>query len=575
MALFLSRGVSVRARIAFGFLIVLAILAGSNGYTLWLGNGLSRITDRLGYVRVPVTQTAAELSAQVHATQSHLNGFLATGDAQLQRERAGAWERLTQSQSRMDYLAELFTNRSDERQWLRVREILSEFRTGQDKVEAASAGGDRDGAVKLLLAEVVPSVIAILDFLDGPKGPNGVRNGGLSGTERQLMTEDSAAVIDVAGFLVTIQWYLLVAGVLVATLVALGTGLSISRPLSAMTMAMQRLADGDLDVEIPAIRRRDEIGRMAATVQVFKDNALRVRALQSEQEEQERRNQAEKHAAMERVAKEFEARIKGVVDSVSTSSSELQATAQAMTRTADDTSGRAMTVTKASEQATNNVATVAAAAEELSASISEISRQVHQSTDVCRQAVTDVQRSDHAIQGLAEMAKKIGEVVKLINDIASQTNLLALNATIEAARAGTAGKGFAVVASEVKSLAGQTAKATDEITTHISAIQLATGEAVASIQNIGVTIGRINDVTSSIATAVEEQGAATQEIARNVQQAANGTAEVSGNISAVTEAATETGAAAGRVLSAAGELTRQSKVLRQEVESVLASIRAA
>ena len=277
---------------------------------------------------------------------------------------------------------------------------------------------------------------------------------------------------------------------------------------------------------------------------------------------------------LNRHADDFERDVSSMVGVISSAATELQATAQSMAATAEETSQQAEAVANAAGQASENVQTVAAATEELTASIHEISRQVNQSTHIAGAAVEEARRTDAMVQGLAEAAGKIGQVVKLINDIASQTNLLALNATIEAARAGDAGKGFAVVAGEVKNLANQTAKATDEISAQIAAVQTATKDAVGAIQGIGGTISKISEIASAIAAAVEEQGAATQEIARNVQQAAMGTGAVTSNIGSVTHAAGETGHAAHEVLSAAGELSRQSERLNSQVNHFLTDVRS-
>ena len=274
------------------------------------------------------------------------------------------------------------------------------------------------------------------------------------------------------------------------------------------------------------------------------------------------------------LADNFEANIKAIVETVSSSSTELQGSAQSMSSTAEETSRQATAVAAASEEASTNVQTVASAAEELSKSVEEVGRQVGQSNKIAQSAVEEAQKTNEKVQGLAEAAQKIGEVVNLINDIASQTNLLALNATIEAARAGEAGKGFAVVASEVKSLANQTAKATEEIAAQIGAIQSATADAVSAIQGIGSTIGEISEIATTITEAVQQQGSATTEIAANVNQAASGTQEVSQNISGVTQAASETGEAATQVLAAANELSQQSEMLRDQVDSFLVEIRA-
>ncbi len=278
---------------------------------------------------------------------------------------------------------------------------------------------------------------------------------------------------------------------------------------------------------------------------------------------------------LDSLADGLESGVRTVVDQVSASSVAMKTTARSMATTAEETTRRADAVATASEQASTNVQTVAAAAEELSASVGEISRQVSQSTRIAAQAVEEAERTNHSVQSLAQAAQKIGEVVKLINDIAGQTNLLALNATIEAARAGEAGKGFAVVASEVKSLANQTAKATEDIASQIKAIQEATAHAVSVISGIGGTIGKINEIATTIASAVEEQGAATKEIARNVQQASAGTTQVSSNIGGVTKATADTRQAADDVLSASEALSHHSDDLRAQIASFVRKIRAA
>ena len=352
-------------------------------------------------------------------------------------------------------------------------------------------------------------------------------------------------------------------------------GRSISRPLNQLGARMRALADGSLDGEIPGIGRGDEVGAMAETVQIFKDSALRIRGLEKIEAETQARAAAERRAAMESIASDFERSVTGIVRSVSTAAAGMQTTAQSMTATASDASARAATVGAASQNASNNVGTVAAAAEQLSSSVAEISRQVSRSSEIASKAVGDAERTNATVQALSTGAEKIGEVVKLIHSIAAQTNLLALNATIEAARAGESGRGFAVVASEVKALANQTAKATEEISAQVAAMQASTSDAVVSIGGITETIAQMSQITVGISTAIDQQGDATREIARNIQSVAAGSNEISAHIGGVTTAAAATGTAASDVLSNARELDNQSGMLRGAVDEFLAKVRAA
>ncbi len=346
------------------------------------------------------------------------------------------------------------------------------------------------------------------------------------------------------------------------------------RPLRALTVTMRRLASRDLSVEIGEATRGDEIGALARLLGVFRDGMIEVNALSAAQDI-ERQAKQQRTEVLEALVRTFEAQVGGLVSRLSSSSGELETTAQSMSATAAQTDGQATTVATAAAEASNGVQTVAAAAEQLASSIGEISRQVAHSSQISGQAVARAERTDTIVQALAQGAERIGHVVGLITGIAGQTNLLALNATIEAARAGETGKGFAVVASEVKSLADQTAQATKEIGTQIAQIQSATKEAVEAIRAITVTIQEVSSITVTIAAAVEEQGAATAEIARNVQQTAQAAKDVTINISGVSQAAKDTGAAAIQVLGAAGGLLRQSEQLSNEVNSFVVGIRAA
>jgi methyl-accepting chemotaxis protein len=351
-------------------------------------------------------------------------------------------------------------------------------------------------------------------------------------------------------------------------------GRNILRRIGNLQRSMQLLSNGDLESEIYRSSQHDEIAAMASSLQVFRESMIEARSLSADQD-QDRTAKAERASRMEARIVEFEATVRTTLDGLQKSANSMQSTAQSMSATADQSSALVSAVASAAEQTSLNVQSVSSGTEELSSSIAEIGRQVVSSAQIARKAVDEAGQTDATMQGLAENAGRISAVVDLIQVIASQTNLLALNATIEAARAGEAGRGFAVVASEVKSLANQTAKATEEIRAQIADVQQMTTSAVGAIRNIGHTIGEINDVTSAIAAAMEEQGAATREIARNIQHAAGGSSEVSSNIVGVSTASAEAGSAAGEVLSASGALRREADMLRSEIDAFLSNIRAA
>jgi len=348
----------------------------------------------------------------------------------------------------------------------------------------------------------------------------------------------------------------------------------IARPLSRSIENIDDLSKGNLEVDIFGAERKDEIGNIAEALAVFKENALTAKRLDEEQQVERAKKEA-RAKAIEEYITSFDKSVSEALGMLTSASTELQATAESMSATAEETQRQSAAVSANSEQASSSVQTVASASEELSASIGEINSQVTESTHLTETAVREASKTNDEINSLAEAAQSIGEVVSLINDIAAQTNLLALNATIEAARAGEAGKGFAVVASEVKSLANQTAKATEEISVKINDMQSATTNSVTAIGGITSTINSINEIVTSIASAMVEQGAATAEIARSVQEAAHGTSEVTSNISGVNEAASNTGAAASQLLGASSDLSKQGATLQTEVNDFLAKIRAA
>jgi len=349
----------------------------------------------------------------------------------------------------------------------------------------------------------------------------------------------------------------------------------IVKPIVLLKGVMEAFAGNDLKADVPGTDRRDEVGDMARTVEVFKKNGLEVERMRAEQQTAEKRNAEQRKADMQKLANDFEGAVGEIIETVSSASTELEASASTLTATAVRSQELTTTVAAASEEASTNVQSVASATEELSSSVNEISRQVQESARMANEAVAQARKTNDRVSELSRSAARIGDVVELINTIAGQTNLLALNATIEAARAGEAGRGFAVVASEVKALAEQTARATGEIGEQITGIQTATQESVGAIKAISGTIERLSEISSAIAAAVEEQGAATQEISRNVQQAAQGTQQVSSNITDVQRGASETGSASSQVLSAAQMLSGDSNRLKLEVGKFLSSVRAA
>ena len=419
-----------------------------------------------------------------------------------------------------------------------------------------------DGLYYKVLA---PVTVSAIERIDGVKDATG-----------QMFKQTTADTENRIASTITVQEVVTGAATLFGLIIAFVIARGIIGPLSGLTSGMRELAAGNFGVVLPGLGRKDEVGDMAQAVETFKVKAEEKARMEAEAKAtQDQIAARQRRADMIRIADDFESAVGEIIETVSSASNELEASAGTLTSTAERTQGLTSVVAEASAQATSNVQSVASATEELSSSVNEIGRQVQESARMAGEAVNQARQTNDRVSELSMAASRIGDVVELINTIAGQTNLLALNATIEAARAGEAGRGFAVVASEVKALAEQTAKATGEIGQQISGIQTATQESVTAIKEISSTIQKLSEISSTIAAAVEEQGAATQEISRNVQQAARGTQGVSSNITDVQHGATETGSASSQLLAAAQSLSADSNRLRLEVGKFLSSVRTA
>lgn len=524
--------------------------------------------------RKKLLKAMADTRGNFAAATALLRMYLLSGEKTDKEKFARPWEAFEKGYAGVNARKDLLTA-SQQASFDKIAKAKSEFAPLYEKIFALRESQDWNAPVYLLVTEAAPRAARILDLLDGPKGVDGTRSGGIKSNQKRMLVEETREVQESISLLKLVLWTLLAAGVGLGGTIALFTSRSIAAPIQGMTSAMGKLAGGDTSTAIPCVGRTDEIGEMANAVQVFKENMIEADRLRSEQAQMEARAAAQRKADMHRLAGHFETAVGDIVKTLSSSSTELEAAARTLSKTAENTQELSSVVSAASEEASTNVQSVASATEEMSSSVTEISRQVQDAARIAGAAVEQAQRTNDRVNKLSQAATRIGDVVELINTIAGQTNLLALNATIEAARAGEAGRGFAVVASEVKALAEQTAKATGEIGHQISDIQAATQESVVAIKEISGTIGRISEISSAIASAVEEQGAATQEIARNIQQAAQGTDQVAANISDVKHGAAETGSASTQVLASAQMLSKDSARLHSEVEQFLTTVRAA
>jgi methyl-accepting chemotaxis protein len=495
-----------------------------------------------------------QVTAQYLAVMALANVFVINSD---QTVAASALARLKFVENSLQAISS-----TDEKIVQALKEIsvlLEDYRQSLSKLIENSKSIDE------LITEMTESAAAIM------QGSSAMKAELLS--DQQRLEAESDAIVGETERLIMM---LAAGGLLLGGTLALLLGNGISGPMTAMCKAMRELAGGKFDVVLPGLGRQDELGEMASAVEEFKVQAVaKAERDATAQDAQNRASSAMRRAELIRFADDFETAVGAIVSNVSASAVQLESAAGVLTRTAETTQSLSSQVAGASEEASSNMQSVAAATEELSTSVDEIGRRVRESNRIAEAAVLQAQQTDGRIGKLSRAAQQIGDVVKLITAIAEQTNLLALNATIEAARAGEAGRGFAVVASEVKSLASQTAKATDEISSHISGMQGATQESVAAIKEIGGTIAQVSNIASTIASAVEQQSSATQEIARSVQNVAQGTQEVAANIMQVNRGATETGSASEDVLNSARTLSIESTRLREELNRFMANIRAA
>jgi len=557
------RDLSIKAKMIAGFAVILACVLGLGLFAVARLEAVEASSALLRDRDLPSTRALGLLAYQTtRVRQLEASMALAADPAAINEEGRRLHEARGQAEASLAHYAGLPHAGRAAVLARQLADLWSRYGSLDDKFVTCMHSNDTDGAInfyhdpmRLLFGSFQTALQAeiALDMRDG------------AAASRAGARQDLAAK------------HLIIGALVLVSLLCMGFGLlmtaAICNPIRAMTSAMRRLSARDMEAAIPCLGRRDEIGSMAAAVQVFRTDMLRADSLVASEQEERRRKEA-RATALERLIEGFEARTGEMAGLLSHASQGMRDTAQTMSGTAARTTEQASAVAQAAENAAGGVETVAAAAEQLSASIGEINQQVSQSARISSHAVSDAQRTNAVIQALSQGAQKIGAVIELINNIATQTNLLALNATIEAARAGEAGKGFAVVASEVKNLAQQTASATEEIRSQIAAVQSATGEAVAAVQSIIGVIDEVGQITTAIATSVEEQSAATAEIARHVQQTARSTQSVTSNIAGVSEAATHTGSAAARVLDSATALSREAEGLSGEVRRFVSAVRA-